>query len=153
LIYGEFNYQRSSQLIIHPIPLCISEIHTGNSVEFNFTFKKSFFPSVKFERNELNIALPQWSAALIMVGGILSYGLDRYSTVLEIQNKQLENQKLRNELKEQVDKVGALKKSESPQIYIIQENLSQFNGQIRSGNISRVQVNGETVYARAKTNP
>src|SRR5438874_1556956 len=52
LIFGEFNYFNSPNIITYPIPLCLEEVRTGNSLSTKFSFAKRFFPGIKIENNE-----------------------------------------------------------------------------------------------------
>src|SRR5690606_39100219 len=75
LIFGQINYLNSPFIVAYPIPLCLEEVLTGNSINTKFSFAKRFFPSAYVQDETINVILPQWTAVLILSGLILSYGM------------------------------------------------------------------------------
>jgi hypothetical protein len=151
LIFGQINYLNSPNIVSYPIPLCLEEVYTGNSINTKFSFAKRFFPSVTLENNEtINIILPQWTAILILSGLILSYGMDKYKDYLDIKIKQMElKEKDREELKayaEQLDKINSLPNNSA--ISNIKQNVHLFQSQIYQQNIRQVNINDTTVHSK-----
>ncbi len=151
LIFGQINYLSSPYIVTYPIPLCIEEVYTGNSINTKFSFAKRFFPSVEIENNEtINIILPQWTAALILSGLVLSYGIDKYKDYLDIRIKQLElNEKTREEIKAQSEQLNKLtSNSNNAAVTNIQQNIYLFQSQIYQPNIKQVQINDQTIHEK-----
>ncbi len=134
----------------YPIPLCLEEVLTGNSINTKFSFAKRFFPSVYVKDETINVILPQWTAVLILSGLVLSYGMDKYKDYLDIRIKQLElNEKTREEIKaqsEQLNKINATPNNST--VTNIQQNVYLFQSQIYQPNIKQVQINDQTIHER-----
>lgn len=142
-----FYYMRS-----HSFPLCIEEINTGNSINTKFSIENRFLPGFSIENGDtLKIAIPKWSAAIILAGQILSYGMDKYEQYLDIRVKELDekikNIELRDKTKEELLKQSAVlqeaKKSPNNPVYTkIQKNYYSFQTKIQQSNINVVEING-----------
>jgi hypothetical protein len=155
LIFGDMNYFNSPYIITYPIPLCLEEVRTGNSINTKFSFAKRFFPGIKIENNEtINIILPKWSAILIVAGVVLTYGMDRYKDYLDIRLKQLEvNEKTRTEAKAHMKRLEDItSNANNPTTYILQQNINLFKSQIHQPNIQEVRVNGQQIFPTQSTN-
>ncbi|WP_324720968.1 hypothetical protein [Salinimicrobium sp. HB62] len=137
------------------IPLCIQQINTGNSVNTKFSLENRLFPGYRIENGDtLKILLPKWSAAVIMTGYILTYGVEKYEQFLEIKIKELEleekqderNERKKRELQNQSLKLSEYRNQRNNSTYInIQTNYYQFQSQIQQKNINKVEVNGISV--------
>jgi len=137
------------------IPLCIEQINTGNSINAKFSFDNNFFPSFEIENSDtLKIILPKWSATLIILGAILSYGVDKYEQYLDIRIKELEIAEKENniknpisqELKKQSERLSEAKNQPSNRTYVtIQKNYYAFQSEIQQSNIKTVEINGNVV--------
>lgn len=150
LIFGQINYLNSPFIIAYPIPLCLEEVFTGNSINTKFSFAKRFFPDIYVKDETINVILPQWTAVLILSGLILSYGMDRYKDYLDIRIKQLElNEKTRQEIKAQSEQLNKLTSNpNNATVTNIQQNIYLFRSQIYQPNIKKVQINDQTIHEK-----
>lgn len=150
LIFGDFYYYNSPYVITYPLPLCLEEVMTGNSISTKFSLEKRFLPKIAIEDETLKIILPQWSAVLILSGIILSYGMDRYEKYLDIRLKQMEiNEKMRQEVHEQAKRLENFKNQpNNPTATNIQQNVYLFLSQIYQPNIKTVEINGEKIHSK-----
>jgi len=128
-------------------PLCINQIHSGDSIKAEFSFSKGFFPNIKIENDNLKIILPYWSAALILAGQILSYGIDKYDQYLDIEIKQMElHEKVSAEIKSKSAEIISLKKDGTNPLFIsLLESVTNFKSQINQLNIHSARINGITL--------
>lgn len=82
--------------------LSIYSVHTGNSITFKTV--PGWIPKIGIAKGDFQVGIPKKYVALvftgIVLGGVFSYGLSVYKDILDIENKQLENEKLREELDE-----------------------------------------------------
>lgn len=151
LIFGDFSYYNSPYVISYPVPLCIQELHTGNSIEAKFSFKKTFFPKIKYKDEQLNIILPQWAGVVIVVGTLLYGGLHTYNLFLDTRLKQLElEEKTEKVIREQVIMLDDLRKQKAPAVLGIQEGLAQFDTQIFQKNIKAVSIDGHALERQSR---
>ena len=148
LLFGQTNYLSVPFVVTYPIPLCLEEVYTGNSINTKFSFSKRFFPSISVENETINIILPQWAALIILSGLVLSYGMDKYKDYLEIRIKQLElNEKTREELKTQSEQLNKISSTPNNTTYInIQQSVYLFQSQIYQPNIKQVKINDQTIH-------
>jgi len=151
LIFGDFNYYNSPYVISYPIPLCIEEMRTGNSIEAKFSFKKRFFPKIKYKDDQLNIILPEWSGVVIIAGALLYGGLSTYNLILDTRLKQQQiNAETEKVVREQVILLDDLRNKNAPTVLSVQEGLAQFNSQIYQRNIKEVSVDGEKISRESR---
>jgi hypothetical protein len=75
-------------------PLSIQQIETGSSIKIGF----GIGTSLKATADGAEITLPRWTAALVLVGSALVFGLNRYEQFLRIEQLEGENQKIALEL-------------------------------------------------------
>jgi hypothetical protein len=133
-------------LMAYPVPLCLQEVRTGNSIEIKFSFAKRFFPEFEINnKGTLNVILPKWSAILILSGMMLTYGLDIRNKILEGQKMQAElHEKAKIEVQSQTKQLnGILSKPNNPTVYILQQNISLFQAQVVQPNIQEITINGQ----------
>ncbi len=147
-------------------PLCIQDIHTGNSINIDVGFKKGCLPQFKIKDHHLNILLPIWTAVPIIAGGLLWGGIEFYKNYQEVKLNEIElelknKEKNRNDNKEQFEKnkyqFDSVKQyiqtfnnrfeleRKSPTKESINQTLSGFKKEIYRPNISSVQINGLTI--------
>lgn len=151
LIYGDLNYLTSTKIIVYDIPLCIQEVHTGNSIKTKITYSKKFFPELQIDNGDtLNISLPQWSSVIIIAGYILSYGMSGYKDYLEIKLKQQElDEKLKKELINQQTSLEKISSKPSSAIGAsISRDVETFRSQLYLPNIKEAHINGQLMHQR-----
>ncbi|GIQ60034.1 hypothetical protein Flavo103_31700 [Flavobacterium collinsii] len=147
----------------YSIPLCLEEINTGNSITTKITLENRFFPSFTIENGEvLKIALPKWTATLILVGMIGTYGIDKYEQYLDIRIKQLDvkikekelaeksaeaklHKDTKIEIQKQSAKLQSIKKKNNHHYSRIQQNYYLIQTQIQQTNINVVEINGDII--------
>jgi len=85
------------------MPLCIDTVSTGESITFKFAPKGKHWPALKLEGGDLDILLPQWTAAACVCGVLLSGGAWSYNEWLDIQLKeqQFKSANIDDQLKEE----------------------------------------------------
>lgn len=147
----------------YQIPLCLAEVNTGNSITTKITLENRFFPGFEIENGEiLKIALPKWTATLILAGMIATYGMDKYEQYLDIRVKQLDvkikekelaekpaemklHQETKREIKKQSGKIKSLKEKNNHHYSRIQQNYYLIQTQIQQTNINIVEINGDRI--------
>lgn len=144
-IYESIEYQNAYNVITYPIPLCIEEMHTGNSIEFSIKFDKRAFPDFSFNEKHLEVILPRWMALLVTTGAILSYGLSEYKNFQDATKSTLEKEKLQLEIEK-------LKNEKSPSVQAIKSAEADFRREIYKPNIVNITVNNVTVLDRDNSN-
>ena len=93
-LIGEFTKEHSLQPTLD-----ISLIHTGQSVVIRF--RNGWFPKISIDRSDLVIEVPK----VIGICGLVLYSLYLgYDKVLDLENKRLDNQLKKQELKEYIKK-------------------------------------------------
>lgn len=116
-------------------PLCISSAETSSSIELKFSPEGRWFPSLTYAKGDLEVMIPRWTAAVVLVGAALTYGMGQYKEFLEIQKNQLEIEKLRIEIEQlQVERT-----EQDPQIQI---HINEFRLEASAPNLRRVEING-----------
>lgn len=127
-----------------PIPLCIDQLQTGESVSVKVAFDQHFFPRIDFDpTGGLNVHLPRWSAVLVLTGLVLQWGQDRYKTHLEIEellSKRPEQAALVSELD-----LRKLQDSQNPLVNHLDINVNQFYFEINQRNLTVVECCGEVL--------
>ena len=146
--FGNLNYYNLPFAVTYPIPLCIEEVNTGNSISTKFSLENRFFPKVTIENGDtINIALPKWTAIVILSGMVISYGVDKYEKFLDIRIKQLElDEKTKVALIEESKNLQEIKGSTNNSTYSeLQQNYYLFQTQIQKPNIKKAEINGNNI--------
>lgn len=139
-IYDELDYNRNSNIIYYPVPLCITYASTGNSVDIHFGFEKTSLPDVITTTEGIEVLLPEWSAALVLTGLVIYGGIKTIKNLQELRINDLKIQKMKLEveqLKEATEKLNS-KRSSSMAINKYRYSLSE---QFLSKNINTIKVN------------
>lgn len=72
-------------------PLCIDSINTGNSIDLKFKPAGQYLPSLVYtKQGDLEIWLPRYSAAVILTGIVLGWGLTTGDDVLEFYEEHIQ---------------------------------------------------------------
>jgi hypothetical protein len=131
-------------------PLCITEVHTGDSIRIKFDAKGHWLPRFRFPHGDLEVLLPRWTAAVVLVGTALTGVtagatgvLHGYNQYLIAQKSQLEIEKLQQEI-QQFDLKGA---EEDPRFQI---PYQEFRLAVDSPNIREATINGLPIHRRTK---
>lgn len=120
-------------------PLCITTAYTGNSITLGFDTENIFLPELRSNDKNIELMLPKWTMGVIIVGALLSGGLDYYEQYLNIQKTHLEIEKIEIEQKEyNLDK---LKDKNNSLHYKCMEKINKFNSVINQTNIKIVKIN------------
>jgi len=115
-------------------PLCIHSANTGESINLKFDVDNNVLPKFVFHNGDLDVLVPQWTAAAFITGSLLIGGLHGYKEILEIQ-------KLNHEL----EQIETDKLEQTPVSNKIDIHLNQFNYEINQNNINRVMINNHSV--------
>jgi len=117
-------------------PLCIDSANTGESIKYKFDIEKRFWPRLRFNKGDLIVMIPRWTAVAVLTGAVLVAGLAGYNQVLDTQIKHLEREKLREEIQRLHE---PLQQHPDPRI----EMYAQlFRYEVKLPNIRAVEVNG-----------
>ncbi len=145
--------------IIGYVPhLTVDSVHTGQSIDLRFRFDGNW-PKIHIERrargdksDTVQVVLPKWSLALIVVGYLLDFGLSRYQQVLEIQKLKAEVEQLHGSLRN-LDP-AKLQDRNDPLVNAIDIHVNSLRQQFNADNIKLVRVNGSLVIDKsAPINP
>jgi len=140
--------------IISFVPsLNIDSVHTGESIDLRFRFEGNW-PKIHIERrargeksDSVQVVLPKWSLALVVVGYLLDFGLSRYQQVLEIQKLKAEVEQLQEPLKNL--EPAKLQDRNDPLVNAIDIHVNSLRQQFNAENIKLVRVNGSLVVNKS----
>ncbi|TLV00352.1 hypothetical protein [Dyadobacter luticola] len=117
----------------------ILSAHTGNSIIIKV--KTGWMPEIALQNGNFEVSLPKGAIVLIFVGilikGAITWGLENYKSIQEIEANSLENEKLRielNELRAKYEKELAMGRAEH-----IKDTLSEIKLFEKSKDIRSVQ--------------
>jgi hypothetical protein len=119
-------------------PLCILSSETGNSITIKFDIERKWFPHAVFRKGDLEILIPRWTAAVVLVGAALTFGIGEYQRFLEIQKNQLEVEKLRIE----IEQLKPKRLEKDPRLQL---HRQEFLLERSAPNILHAEVNGVPV--------
>ena len=140
--YHRYYYNYGDQL--YTIPLCITSAHTGSSITLKFDIEQKMFPKITTDaKNNIEVAIPKWYAALLVAGALLKGGVSGYDNYLSIEKKRYEIQKIQLE----VDKLDSQIKKEkektsSPALNSIEKNIQLFQQEINQPNVDSIKIDG-----------
>lgn len=119
-------------------PLCIVSCTTEHSITVKFDIERKWIPRIVFKKGDLEILIPRWTAAVLLVGAAVTYGVGEYQSFLEVQKTQLEIDKLQIEIEQlQLERI-----QKDPRVELYRQ---EFRLQTSAPNIQRIEVNGVPV--------
>ena len=130
----------------YSVPLCLASVHTGESITLKFDVERKFIPRITGSNGDVEVAIPKWSAALIVAGAMLKGGLGLYGEYLgvekkgyEIQKLQLEIERLQGQIQEEINSKN------SPALSSVKKNIELFKQEVSQPNIKRVTIDRHQV--------
>lgn len=139
IVFAPQPWERSPvpRLILGP-PLCITSVETGDSIIFRFGVKGQLLPHLQFHAGDLEVMVPRWTAAVVLVGAAVTVGLHAYSEFLNVQKTSLEIEKLHQEIEQfELDRADR-----DPRFQI---HLQEFRLVVAAPNIRHATINGVPV--------
>jgi hypothetical protein len=115
-------------------PLGVDRVETAQSISLSFgpTF------AIRASHTGIDIGLPKWTAAIVLVGSALTYGMDRYEQFLHVSNLRLEHQKLEYEIQQLIPPSPTIRRRVEYQVRQVSDALAYPN--IRSSTINGVPL-------------
>jgi hypothetical protein len=101
-------------------PLAINRIDQENSITVGFGPSLS----IRTSKDGVELILPRWSAALVLVGAALTFGFDRYEQFLHTRNDLLEYRKLSVEVAQLAEASPRTKRRVNYQVRQVQDALA-----------------------------
>ena len=124
-------------------PLCIVSARTGDSIKFKFDIERKIIPRIVPNGEDIDILVPQWTAAVMLAGAFIVGGMHTYGEYLDIKKSSLEIEKLQREVEKL--QTESLTDKNSPLHNKLQVHLNQFYQEINKPNITNVDVNGHSI--------